>query len=722
MMCLLLAGGLYIIVSCDNDELSTDQMSNSNIELRVFGPNPVLRGGELRFIGTNLDKVTGIDIPGAGEITGFTKKEATDVRLTVPQNATEGYVVLHTPQGNITTKTQLTFEEPISITAITSGRIKANAEFEITGDYLNLIAKVVFQEKVEIDADNFVSQTREKIVVHVPREARSGEIMISNGAEIPIEIYSGELTANIVEPAITQLSTTTVKAGATLTITGADLDLVEKVVFGGGKEAIFTHEGEAHTTIKATVPADAQDGAVTLVAWSGVEVPGANTLTLVVPQATGVNPATVKNNAPATITGTNLDLVTAIRFGEVEVEAGDFTINSETEIALTIPETASVDTITLVAASGKSTDFHFGGYVEPTITGINATNITAGDNITISGTDLDLVREVIFTKDEETVSVTLDDAPDASSFIVQAPFTATSGTITLKTSNGTEISSTQSLTIAAALLPVVTNMPKSAKPGSLIAIEGINLGTVNKIEFDYGSATVTAPAFLPNAEGTAIQLYTPNKNGKATIWLTNSVGSNAAPYPVSIGVDPVVDPALLLWDFENNEAANDRWGGLGQESEEDGNHFYEIADQSNWEAVSDKYWWFADNWRTHGASVTPKSDYVVKMDIRLKNDVPCPNTGRSEIRLMLGGQSNVVNILPYLMNDAAKAWEASGGFWTTGGEWITISIPLTEWAGLADPTPTSGSEWGIATWINADDTSQNFVGFGIDNIRYERIN
>jgi hypothetical protein len=261
-------------------------------------------------------------------------------------------------------------------------------------------------------------------------------------------------------------------------------------------------------------------------------------------------------------------------------------------------------------------------------------------------------------------------------------------------------------------------MPKAAKPGSLIAIEGINLSTVNKIEFVYGSADIiAATAFLPNIEGTAIQLYLPSRNGKVTVRLTNAVGANNAPSQLSIGVEPVADPSLLLWDFESGEAANDRWGGLGQESEEDGNHFYEIADQANWAGTSDKYWWFADNWRPHGQSVRPKSDYVVKIDIRLKTDVPCPNNGRSEIRLMLGGQT--VNILPYLMNEAAQSWAEAGGYWTTGGEWITISIPLTEWSGLADPTPTSGGEWGIATWINADDPSQNFVGFGIDNIRYE---
>ena len=36
------------MTSCDNDEISTNQYVGG-ISLNVFGPSPVLRGGELRF-------------------------------------------------------------------------------------------------------------------------------------------------------------------------------------------------------------------------------------------------------------------------------------------------------------------------------------------------------------------------------------------------------------------------------------------------------------------------------------------------------------------------------------------------------------------------------------------------------------------------------------------------------------------------------------------------
>jgi hypothetical protein len=100
------------------------------------------------------------------------------------------------------------------------------------------------------------------------------------------------------------------------------------------------------------------------------------------------------------------------------------------------------------------------------------------------------------------------------------------------------------------------------------------------------------------------------------------------------------------------------------------------------------------------------------MDVRLRYDIPTPTEGRSEVRLMLSGQG--VNILPYLLDEKGQAWQ-EGGKWTTQGRWITISIPLSEWSGLSDPTPATSGDWGMATWINGSD----FTGFCIDNIRYE---
>ncbi|MCB0529185.1 MAG: hypothetical protein KDC65_11950, partial [Saprospiraceae bacterium] len=50
-----LLGIAFFIDACKKDDDTSDL-----IQLNSFGPSPVLRGGELRFIGANLDRVTAI--------------------------------------------------------------------------------------------------------------------------------------------------------------------------------------------------------------------------------------------------------------------------------------------------------------------------------------------------------------------------------------------------------------------------------------------------------------------------------------------------------------------------------------------------------------------------------------------------------------------------------------------------------------------------------------
>src|SRR5690554_7928776 len=74
LMCLLVFGATFS--SCDEGEdLDTNQIKAGDIALNAFGPSPAMRGGELRFIGTNLDKVTSIDLPGAEGITEIRSEE-----------------------------------------------------------------------------------------------------------------------------------------------------------------------------------------------------------------------------------------------------------------------------------------------------------------------------------------------------------------------------------------------------------------------------------------------------------------------------------------------------------------------------------------------------------------------------------------------------------------------------------------------------------------------
>jgi hypothetical protein len=156
-----------------------------------------MRGGELRFIGSGMDQVTAVVIPGCGEITDIKVISENEIRVTVPQDAEPGLVTLKSPKGDITTLTKLTYEEPIELDAMTPNPVKPGKQLTLTGDYLNLIKSVIFTDGVAVDEDAFAQHDRKTIVLTVPAEAQTGQIILSDATSldeedgvIPNYIYS----------------------------------------------------------------------------------------------------------------------------------------------------------------------------------------------------------------------------------------------------------------------------------------------------------------------------------------------------------------------------------------------------------------------------------------------------------------------------------------------------------------------------------------------------
>jgi hypothetical protein len=239
MMCLMLFSCLTF-TACDNGDDEDTNQYKGGISLNVFGPSPVSRGGVLRFLGSGMDKVTAVAIPGCDDITDIEVVSDTEIRVTVPQTAQPGLVVLKTPKGDITTKTELTFTEPIALEAFAPAEVKPGSELTITGEYLNLIKEVIFADEVTVPADEFVSQSRQEIKVIVPDSAQTGKFILSDGAEIPNWIYSeGELEVTL--PSVeAPLDLVDKKPGDVIRVSGENFDLVKKVQMPNGDEVEFT--------------------------------------------------------------------------------------------------------------------------------------------------------------------------------------------------------------------------------------------------------------------------------------------------------------------------------------------------------------------------------------------------------------------------------------------------------------------------------------------------
>src|SRR5688500_1603212 len=101
--CLLIFSLCAVVFSaCDDDE---DE--NREVALLSFGPAGVKHGDQIKFIGTNLDKVSSIVLPPGVEIpsSSFVSQSSGLIELVIPTEAEAGLVVLKTPNGGIETKT-----------------------------------------------------------------------------------------------------------------------------------------------------------------------------------------------------------------------------------------------------------------------------------------------------------------------------------------------------------------------------------------------------------------------------------------------------------------------------------------------------------------------------------------------------------------------------------------------------------------------------------------
>ena len=133
---------LPALTSCENDDFDTQQYKGG-VSLNVWGPSPVMRGGELRFLGSGMDQINSISIPGTSDITDIRVISSEEIRITVPQDAEPGKLVLHHAGGDITTLTMLSYTEPIVIESMLPSPVKPGATLTIKGDYLNLISRVL---------------------------------------------------------------------------------------------------------------------------------------------------------------------------------------------------------------------------------------------------------------------------------------------------------------------------------------------------------------------------------------------------------------------------------------------------------------------------------------------------------------------------------------------------------------------------------------------------
>jgi len=563
------------LTACSKDDLGTNQYQGG-VSLNAYGPNPVMRGGQLRFVGSNLDQIASITIPGVGEITNIEVVKSgvpSEIRITVPKDGPEvGYVTLKTKTDQtITTKTQIEYIEGIEITKIPEEAVMPGQTIRIEGDYLNLIYSLAFADGVLVSSSDFVAQDRYYIDVIVPEEAKTGKLELYTADltvqrtkeeedELTYQTIVSEDALTVGLPSTSKIASPrgeaevegeiTAKAGETITLTGSYYNVISAVKFGDVEVSDFEVSKDG-TTLTFTLPAEAPSGVFSLVCKSEEEVPVA-TLVTVKPSNCVATPNPVKAGAELTINGDDMDVVTAVQFNGADA----ITVESGSKVVVKVPETATDKTFNLVMANGETVEVAY-TLVKPVVTAYDANPISAGAELKMTGTDLDLVKSVTFGEavaslEEGAVSA------DGTTLTVKVPMEGTSGEPVLTLANSETVKAPE-LSINEAVFCYITEMPvfdddNTPAAGDLFTVPVANADVLTNV---YVNGTEAQFAYSPKTKMLSISIPE-NAKPSSVLKLVSSNGGIEYTIPVIPNTEINTTIWTGAWEID--------WsGGLGDD-------------------------------------------------------------------------------------------------------------------------------------------------------------
>ena len=486
-----LCATLAALTGCMEKEIDVNPLGES-FTFSGMAPNPVMRGGELRIFGRQLDKVAEVRFAGEeATVTEFIKvgkgAKLDTLYLLVPLEGPEvGKVSIVSTDGTVkTSQSDLSFTEPIEIESFSPATVLSGDILTIKGEYLNDVKEVIFAGE-KAYATTFESQERHELKVAVPSNAISGPVILSDVNEIedentiPNHIYTATdlLVGN---PTVTKAAKTTYKSGDVITVNGAHLDMIKNVALPQVAEVQFELDSADFKKITFNLPPKATDGNIVLTSYAGVEFDAGEIETVTVSELAVASLATdgrFKAGCQVEITGQQLDLVTKVEFTGAEA---DWYIE-KSKIIATQPAGAKDGAITVTLESGKKAYSDDIVVVKPVVAAVDTTTATAGkDVVTVSGHDLDLVtKATIGNKEQSFIDCTFEFNDADSTLAVAIPQQAYSGVITLTADSGYE-AVTENISIVYDMAVSIKFDAPSFGLGQNISMTGKNLLQIDRI-------------------------------------------------------------------------------------------------------------------------------------------------------------------------------------------------------------------------------------------------
>jgi hypothetical protein len=320
------------------------------------------------------------------------------------------------------------------------------------GNNLNTVTEIDFTGKdAVVPQSEFVQQSSDLILVIVPQNAEQGYVTLKTPqADI---VSKTKLNLDVLST-VTSI-TREARPGENITIKGEYLNWIKRITFARDI-VVDSFVNQSLNELVVTVPANAQTGPLILFygGTDSAEVQTEDTLIVTLPAITSISPNPVKHQTNLTITGTNLDLTKQIIFPGVESPVTDFERHSATEIVVKVPASTQKGEIALVAASEVAVESAQDlEVVLPAITSMLPNPIDAEANLTITGTNLDLVTGISFVGAANPVSVFVSQSP--TKIVVKVPLGSLKGKLVFSVKNSTlTVNSNEDLVLNGGLPPL----------------------------------------------------------------------------------------------------------------------------------------------------------------------------------------------------------------------------------------------------------------------------
>jgi uncharacterized repeat protein (TIGR03803 family) len=195
-----------------------------------------------------------------------------------------------------------------------------------------------------VKATTFSISSDTYLTANVPTGAKTGMVTVTRPGGNLASIQQFNVT-----PTLRSFSPTSGPIGTVVTLNGAGLTQTTKVTFGGVKATTFTVNSDSQVT--ATVPSGAKTGKITVTRTGGSATSSSSFN--VTPTIGTFAPPSGKVGTVVTITGTGLTQTTGVTFGGVAVTT--FTVNSDLQVAATVPTGAITGKIAVTTTGGTGT-------------------------------------------------------------------------------------------------------------------------------------------------------------------------------------------------------------------------------------------------------------------------------------------------------------------------------------------------------------------------------